>query len=71
MCKKYHEDDRQKEIPKRYLKWSDKKIERVLGRHERWTRFKNRFRPGMREEWGKLENKLGYKIYLFEDKPDD
>jgi len=25
----------------------------------------------MQEEWEKLENKLGYKIYLFEDKPDD
>lgn len=71
MCKNYYEDDRPVKVPQKYHKWSDKKIERVLSGHERWTKFKNRFKPGMQEEWEKLENKLGYKIYLFEDKPDD
>ncbi len=71
MCKKYYEDDTPLKIPKRYLKWSDKKIERVLRRHECWARIKNRFKPRKQDKIEALEEKTGIKIICFEDKSND
>ena len=71
MCKRYYEDDRPVKIPKRYMKWSDQKIERVLRRHECWTRLKNRFKPRKQDRIEYLEKELKIKIICFEDKSSD
>lgn len=39
------ENDVRKPLPERYKKWSDKKVRRVLKRHETMTKIKHRFFP--------------------------
>ena len=64
MFKNYHEDDRELKIPKRYLKWSDKKIDRVIKRLEFLAQIKYRLIPTRKNP------DLGFKVY-WEGKPDD
>lgn len=49
MCKNNYEYDTPLKIPKRFLKWSNQKIERVLRRHECWAGLKKRFGPHMQD----------------------
>lgn len=55
----YYECDETIKIPKRYQKWSEKKIDRVIKRREFFARVKNRFTPSE----NKLE-KLSHKVNL-------
>lgn len=64
MFKNHYEDDREVEIPKKYMKWSDKKIDRVIKRMEFFAKLKNRILPTR-----KMPD-LGFEIY-WEDKSDD
>ena len=64
MFRTYYEDDRELKIPKRYLKWSDKKIDRVIKRLEYLARIKNRLTPTRKTP------DFGFEVY-WEVKPDD
>lgn len=64
MFRNYHEDDRELKMPKRYLKWSDKKIDRVIKRMEYLGRIKMRLTPTRKTP------DFGFKVY-WEGKPDD
>ena len=64
MFRNYHEDDRELKIPKRYLKWSDKKIDRVIKRMEFLARIKNRLIPTRKTP------DVGFEVY-WEGKSDD
>lgn len=56
---KSFECDERIQIPKKYLKWSDEKIERAIKRRELFAKVKNRFSGSTKS---KLD--LGYKINL-------
>jgi len=56
--KNYYESDESLVIPKKYLKWSSKKVDRVIRRREAIARIKNRLTPTRKTP------DFGYKVNL-------